>query len=184
MKTISNVELALLELIAESKLASGYELDALVDKRGFRQWAGIGPTSIYVSLRKLKNKAFIAELPYEKRSGKGPAPKKYGITKKGAAVMKETISRGLSENLRGGAMFDLCIAGIGAIGAGAASVALGKRVRGMADAEADLSKRFEMQGGARLPIFVAALFERPLRIMRADLGHTKELIIKLKRGNI
>jgi DNA-binding PadR family transcriptional regulator len=54
---LTNVEIALLQLIREKKLVSGYEIDALIEERGYRNWAGIGKTSIYNTLKKLKKKS-------------------------------------------------------------------------------------------------------------------------------
>ena len=67
---LTNVETALLQLIGEKKLVSGYELNALIEERGYRNWVGIGKTSIYNTLLKLKKKNSFEKKNFPKKAEK------------------------------------------------------------------------------------------------------------------
>ena len=121
---LTNVEMALLQLIGEKGIVSGYELNKLIKERGYRNWAGIGKTSIYNTLRRLEKKQFIKTAVYPKKAGKGPVPKKHSMTRTGfRALRKETLTA-LSGGSRGGNAFELALASIPAAGFKASSAAL------------------------------------------------------------
>lgn len=65
---LSNVEFMLLQMIAELDQASGYDINKLIDQRGYRQWANIGTTSVYAGLKKLNEKELVESEP----TGKNP----------------------------------------------------------------------------------------------------------------
>lgn len=74
MHPISNVEFMLLQMIEECSQASGYDIKKLVERRGYREWANIGMTSIYGGLKKLRDKGWIIPEEFSGKSGKGPMP--------------------------------------------------------------------------------------------------------------
>jgi DNA-binding PadR family transcriptional regulator len=96
---ISNVELMLLELICEQGETSGYKIDQLVKDRGCRIWAGIGTTSIYMGLEKLRKKHFVEFYIDTEKQGKGPSPKKFRITKEGENILKREVAETLASRL-------------------------------------------------------------------------------------
>lgn len=51
MNQLSNVEMVLLQIIAELNQMSGYEINKRIEQRGYREWAKIGTTSIYVGFQ-------------------------------------------------------------------------------------------------------------------------------------
>ncbi len=177
---LTNVETALLQLIGEKKMASGYELDNLIEERGYRNWAGIGKTSIYNTLQKLRKKGFIKSGDFAKKSGKGPAPRKFSLTLEGFNILKAETLSALSGSTRGGNAFELALASIPAAGFKKSAEALMLRVKVLKGNLAGLKKVFEEKGGRQLPSFVRALFERPMRIIEADLKYTEELAEELK----
>lgn len=67
---INNVELTLLEIIREKSNTSGYEIRKIIEERGYREWANIGKTSIYVGIKKLKEKSLITLKTIEKKKVK------------------------------------------------------------------------------------------------------------------
>jgi DNA-binding PadR family transcriptional regulator len=176
---LTNVETALLQLIGEKKAASGYELDDLIEKRGYRNWAGIGKTSIYNTLHKLLKKGFIKISDFRKTSGKGPAPKKYSMTMEGFKTLKKETLTALSGSARGGNSFELAIASIPAAGFKKSSEALKQRVKVLERSLKGLESVFKKQGGDRMPVFVKALFERPMKMIEADREYTQELAEEL-----
>jgi DNA-binding PadR family transcriptional regulator len=177
---LTNVEIALLQLIGEKKLASGYELNRLIEERGYRNWAGIGKTSIYNTLQKLLEKKFIRSKGFAKKSGKGPAPKKYSMTPEGFKTLKNETLSALSGSARGGNAFELAIASIPAAGFKKSAEALRQRVKALESSLAGLKKVFKDQGGDELPVFVRALFERPIRMIIADMEYTEKLSEELE----
>ncbi|MEI7850022.1 MAG: PadR family transcriptional regulator, partial [Chloroflexota bacterium] len=90
-KPLSNVEFALLQLISEQAELSGYMISRLIEERGFREWADIGETSIYIGLEKLNKKEFVEFYIDIDKQGKGPLPKKFTLTDKGKEILKEEI---------------------------------------------------------------------------------------------
>lgn len=179
---LTNVETALLQLTGEKKLVSGYELNALIEERGYRNWAGIGKTSIYNTLLKLKKKKFIQEKEYSKKSGKGPAPKKHSLTLEGFNALKTETLQALQGSVRGGNAFELALASIPAAGFKKSAAALRVRAGNLEKSVSGLKKTFEKQGGERLPVFVRALFERPIIMIEADLKYTRFLAAELEKG--
>jgi DNA-binding PadR family transcriptional regulator len=178
---LTNAETALLQLIGEKKIASGYELDDLIEKRGYRNWAGIGKTSIYNTLHKLFKKGFIKISDFRKKSGKGPTPKKYSMTLEGFKILKKETLTALSGSARGGNAFELAIASIPAAGFKRSSEALKQRVKVLDESLKGLATVFEKQGGDKMPVFVKSLFERPMRMIEADKKYTQELAEELAK---
>jgi DNA-binding PadR family transcriptional regulator len=179
---LTNVETALLQLIGEKKLVSGYELNILIEERGYRNWAGIGKTSIYNTLIKLEKKRFIREKFFSKKSGKGPAPKKHSLTLDGFRALKAETLEALQGSARGGNAFELAIASIPAAGFKKCAAALRVRAGKLESSLAELKNTFEKQGGKKLPVFVRALFERPMAMIQADLKYTRFLSEELEKG--
>lgn len=179
---MTNVEIALLQLIGEKKKASGYELNTLIEERGYRNWAGIGKTAIYNTLLKLGKKGFISESVFLKKNGKGPAPKKYSLTLKGFGSLKQETLAALSGSTRGGNAFELAIASIPAAGFKKSSAALMTRVKVMKGSLNGLKNTYVKQGGEKLPVFVRALFERPMAMIEADIKYTEFLAKELEGG--
>src|SRR3990172_10756332 len=69
MAQIANTEFLLLQIIALQGDISGYEINKLVDKRGYRVWSDIGITSIYVGLDKLSAKKLVKHRVDTKKTG-------------------------------------------------------------------------------------------------------------------
>ena len=75
MRRLTNVEMVLLQIIAEKEGISGYGINQIVKERGYREWADIGMTSIYVGLKKLEDKKLVKFKIHTGKIGKGPVPK-------------------------------------------------------------------------------------------------------------
>lgn len=177
---LSNAELMLLELINEQKEISGYDIELLVRERGYRNWADIGTTSIYVSLKKLTKKELVISYLLEEKSGKkGPKPKIFKLTEKGIEVLKEEILQALSFSRERDIRFDLGLAAMPILSDQEVLLALEQRRRFL---QANLKKmeyNFQLRGGRSLPIHLIALFDHSAHMIRESIRFTESLIDKL-----
>ncbi len=170
---ITNVEMALLEIIKEKNETSGYEVRKIIEERGYREWANIGKTSIYTGIKKLEKKGLITVKTIKKKEGKGPLPNKINLTKLGEKVLVEEIKKALlsQKNLP---LYYLGIAGIGLIKKDIALELLKQREIINQKIIEEINKTFKKQGGDRLPLEAKALFEHPILLLRADTDFIRE----------
>jgi DNA-binding PadR family transcriptional regulator len=171
----------LLQIIGEKGEISGYEIDQLVKKRGYREWADVGTTSIYIGLEKLRKKHLADSYIDTEKQGKGPLPKKFKINQKGIEVLKEEILTTLSSCRERERRFDLGIAGIPFVSPQDAIAALQKRKRFLSKAAKRIEEKFKQQGGEDLPLNVKAVFEHPIFLIKYELEFTDNLIKALRR---
>ena len=109
---LSNTELILLILINEHRVISGYRVNSLIEKYGYRQWAGIGTTSIYVGLKNLEKKGLTeSTMDYEKIT-KGPVGKIFSINKSGKQCLLQELRKGLSKTREHDTRFKIAISGM------------------------------------------------------------------------
>jgi len=83
----------------------GYEIDRLIEDRGYREWVDIRMPSVYKALRELEERGLIAG----EKSGEGlrPSKKTFSLTSKGRRVLKNQIRQCLSNPPRSKTIFDL-----------------------------------------------------------------------------
>lgn len=179
MHPISNVEFMLLQMIAEGGQTSGYDIKKLVDRRGYREWANIGTTSIYGGLKKLSDKGWIAPEDSDEKSGKGPMPTRFALTEAGRIKLKHEILDSLSSTRERDNRFDLGLAALPFIGKDEAIAALRKRLDFLHGALIKVRRKFESQGGARLPLNVRALFLHPISLIESETAFVDRLIQEL-----
>lgn len=179
MKQLSNVEFMLLQIIAESNQASGYDINKLIDQRGYREWANIGTTSIYAGLKKLNNRGFIASEVSGEKSGKGPAPTRFSITEVGMTTLRDEIIVVLSSSRERDNRFDLGLAALPFIDKEAAIEALRKRLDYLEETLKKIKKKYESQGSTRLPLHVRVLFLHPIHLIESERVFVSEIISEL-----
>jgi len=181
MQTLSNVEFMLLQIIAECRQASGYDIKKLVDQRGYREWANIGTTSIYMGLKKLSDKGYIASFEESDggKSGKGPMPTRYTLTESGMDKLKMEILDSLSSTRERDNRFDLGLAALPYIGKDDAITALRKRLELLASTSEKIRQIYESQGGARLPLNARSLFLHSLHLIESEQTFVAGLIHEL-----
>lgn len=182
---LSNVEFMLLGLIAEVDAVSGYEINRLVKDRGYREWADIGSTSIYVGLDKLSKKKLVTFYLDAKKTGKGPLPKKFSLTDEGLEILKDEVIAALTTARERDRRFDLAVATLPIVKPQKAIQALGRRKAFLQEAASRIRKKYKSDGGNRLPPHVKALFEHPLVLIEAEnkfVDHLIDLLAKKKRG--
>lgn len=183
MDIISNVELMLLQLIAECGQASGYDIKKLVDQRGYRDWTNIGTTSIYAGLKKLGDKGWIVSEEPHRKSGKGPLPVCFSLTEAGVAKLKEETISSLSSTRERDSRFDLGLAAMAHIEKDEAISALRTRLDFLEQASVKVRQKYESQGSVNLPLHVRALFWHPLSLIESEQAFVVRLINELLEEN-
>lgn len=179
MSRLSNVEFMLLQIIAESKEASGYQINKLIELRGYREWANIGTTSIYVGLQKLKEKQLIRSEDSGHKSGKGPLPSTYVMMEAGIEALRNEIIISLASARERDNRFDLGLAALPFIGINEALEALRKRQNFLDETLRNIGQKYEAQGGYRLPLHVRALFLHPMSLIENEQTFVANLISEL-----
>ena len=176
---ITNVELALLEIIKEKDETDGYEIKKILEERGYANWANIGKTSIYTGIKKLKKKDLITIKTLKRKEGKGPLPNKISLTKSGEKVLVEEIRKALlsQKNLP---LYYLGIAGIGLIKKDVASELLEQRKIINRKIIEKLKDIFKKQGGNKMSLEAQALFEHPILLIQSDIKFINRFIKKLQ----
>jgi len=172
---LSNTELMLLELAAERGELSGYEIDQLVRERGFREWAGLGRTSIYGGLGRLEKRGLLRSRLDEAKAGRGPLPRRFDLTEDGRQALAAAVAAALSSAAEGSGRFDLALAGLPALAQDQAPAALAERLARLEARAGRVSDRFKAQGGEALPLHVQALFEHRLFLIRYEIAFTTRL---------
>ncbi|QMV41161.1 PadR family transcriptional regulator [Cohnella cholangitidis] len=179
MHPISNVEFILLQLVAECRQASGYDIMKMVDHRGYREWANIGTTSIYAGLKKLSNKGWIASGESDRKSGKGPVPTQFALTETGMIRLKNEIVDSLSSTRERDIRFDLGLAALPLIGKDEAIAALRERLDFLRTATTEIRQKYEAQGAQLLPLNVRTLFLHPIVLIECERTFVSKLINEL-----
>src|SRR4051794_28039078 len=87
-------EAAILGLLAERPM-HGYELDEVIEHRGFRAWTEIGFSSIYFHLKELEKKGLV------RQQGLSPSPKArkaFEVTDEGRQCLSATCLKFIEES--------------------------------------------------------------------------------------
>ena len=179
-KPLSNVEFALLQLLAENGELSGYMISRLIEERGYREWADIGETSIYIGLEKLHKKEFVAFYVDVEKQGKGPLPKKFSLTETGKQILKENVLEALSATRERERSFDLALAAIQFVEPEDALQALETRKLFLSAEAQRINNKFFQQAGPALPKHVQVLFRHPIILINAELEFMDEIINTLQ----
>lgn len=161
---------------------SGYDINKLIEQRGYREWAKIGTTSIYAGLQKLKKKQLIQSDSPSDKFGKGPLPVKFAITEDGKQMLRNEIIDCLSSTRERDSRFDLGIAALPFISKEEASEALKKRIEFLRETSLHIEKKYDSQGGEKLPLHVRALFLHPISLIEKELQFIAQLISELEGG--
>ncbi|KGR76097.1 PadR family transcriptional regulator [Ureibacillus sinduriensis] len=173
---ITNVELMLLQIIREQETVSGYEINQLIKERGYREWGDIGTTSIYVGLKKLSKKQLVNSYLDTTKQGKGPMPRKFEVTDDGVKLLKQNTLESLSSSRERDNRFDLALAGIPFLTTEEVLAALQKRKEFLSEVAININKKFDSQGGKRLPFHVQALFKHPHLLIKNEIEFMDTLI--------
>ncbi len=176
---ITNVESILIQIIYEQKTVSGYEINHLIKERGYREWGDIGTTSIYVGLKKLSKKQLVNSYLDTTKQGKGPMSRKFEVTDNGVKLLKRNTLESLSSSRERDNRFDLALGGISFLTTEEVLAALQKRKVFLSEVAKNINKKFDSQGGIRLPVHVQALFRHPFLLIKNEIEFMDILITSL-----
>jgi DNA-binding PadR family transcriptional regulator len=181
MRNVTNVEMVLLQIIAEKKGISGYGINQIVKERGYREWADIGITSIYVGLKKLEDKKLVKFKIHTSKIGKGPVPKIFYLTEKGKEVLSAEVLFILSESRERERVFDLGVAGIPFVAPKKVKEALVQRKKFLNEHLDKIHNKFKKDGGYQLPVHARYLFRHSLYLIGNELKFIDELMRELMK---
>ncbi|MFD8597892.1 GyrI-like domain-containing protein [Kitasatospora sp. NPDC059646] len=161
---LTAAELTLLGLLVEQP-RHGYELDAVIEERGMREWTEIGFSSIYYLLTRLRERGLI-EQTEGPTSGRDKRRKVFAATAEGRRACAAGAEEAIAE-LR--PVFPRVLVGLAnqpAVDHGRVLEALERRSRALAERIAEVG-RAEAAGPA-VPEFVQAIFDYSLGQLRAE----------------
>jgi len=177
---LSNTELILLILINEHEEISGYQLNAIIEKYGYREWAGVGTTSIYVGLKNIERKSLAKSELDLKKTTKGPVGKLYSITKSGKDLLKTEISSGLSQTREHDKRFKIAISGMNYLENQEINDLLLKRIQFLENEFTRLTKVFKKQK-SEMVFKAEVLFSHTFASIKNEINFTRQLSEKIKR---
>jgi DNA-binding PadR family transcriptional regulator len=88
----------------------GYEINQILEQRGYRNWVDIKFSSIYKALKELETKGLIKGQKSDVKMQ--PSKKTYSITRKGSSLLRNQIVRCLVDPPRANSLFDLGMSAI------------------------------------------------------------------------
>lgn len=167
-RATSLIDAMLLLLLAEQPGTSGYTLDALVEQRGYRAWAGIGSSSIYARLRKLEQRGWATSRPGTEKRGRGPIPRLFTLTHDGGREALSFIRTGLSTTREHDPRFNLALSGMELVGHAEVMRCLQARRRFLQAEHARVSTLSTLPHNHSRP--AQLLFSRSLHAIAAELS--------------
>ena len=178
IKQTTHAELAILGLIFE-RPRHGYEIEAVIEERGMRDWTEVAFSSIYYILRKLEKRKLI-QGRLVLNPGKGPARKVYQITEKGSETWFQATVEALSQPVKGSDPFLLGLAGLPVIPTSQSLEAL-RRYREELQNRKDHVKRRWQTAGDHLPTFLDGMFDFSVTLLDARIDWVERFITRLER---
>ena len=172
---LNNNEYMILSLIWETEKASGYQLNTIINNRGYREWADIGMTSIYITLKKLEQKDLVSSHIATEKTTQGPVAKEYSLTDKGRLLLIEETKKGLSETRERDHRFDL---GLSMIDILSRITALGLIEKRRIYLRSEQKRLSEIYPGRQQCISYsgALLFRHTLQFIRSEITFLEEII--------
>jgi len=175
-------ELTILVILSEGGKLSGYDINKIITERGFREWAGIGSTSIYSGLKKLEKKNLIMLTSSNEKTGKGPVANKYFLTANGMETLLSEVKTTLSSDAYNDSKFDLALSCAVILSkAEFESALLERKEKLMKNMNRVRSEKFEKQGGVKLPPHVVLLFERTFMLFNTEIDFINKVLKDSKR---
>ncbi|MHA2355720.1 MAG: PadR family transcriptional regulator [Candidatus Thorarchaeota archaeon] len=193
--------LAVLSLIGAGA-KYGYEINQILEERGYRNWVDIKFSSIYKALKELESKGLIKGQKSDEKMQ--PSKKTYSITRKGSRLLRRQIVQCLVNPPKANSLFDLGMSAIFQLTKEEAVDSLKKRLVNLdgqihflgsnAEAIKNLDrirtvdpnrivggvKTSEIPADANLGV-VLALFERPHVRLKCERKWLGELVLMIER---
>jgi DNA-binding PadR family transcriptional regulator len=179
---LNNNEYMILSFVWEFETASGYQINATINNRGYREWADVGMTSIYITLKKLEQKKLLDSHITMNKTTQGPAAREYSITEDGRLLLKEETEKGLSETRERDRRFDLALSMIDILIPEDAFGLMGKRKLYLTSEQKRLSEIYEGQQQS-ISFSGALLFRHTLQFIRSEISFLEETISKWEEVN-
>jgi DNA-binding PadR family transcriptional regulator len=180
MYTITNSEYSILVILAELKTCSGYEINNVIQERGFQEWADIGTTSIYNGLKKMEKKGLVESRIDLEKSGKGPVGYKYTVTSDGYNLLITETKTALSKSRERERFFALGIAGSFCINRNEFVTCLNNRLDMLKNEQKRI--RSIVQQHDNLNLQAKLLFEYTFHQIKSEIKYTTETINKIKEA--
>jgi DNA-binding PadR family transcriptional regulator len=177
MYQITNPEYSILVTLLERGQASGYEINRIVEARGFREWADIGKTSVYSALKKLENKGLVEGRLNRSKTGKGPVGRNFIVTDTGASLFLEETKSALSMSRERERYFALGMAGSFVLSRTILKDLLEQRVAMLKSEYERISGRASTE--ERMTFEAQLLFEYTYSRILAEVSFTEKVIAKL-----
>jgi DNA-binding PadR family transcriptional regulator len=176
---MTDAELAILGLVHERE-RYGYEIEAVIEERGMREWTAIGFSSIYYLLKKLEQEGLIRSRLEE--GGRGAARKVYQVTEQGRGQLRaETLVR-LSEARPAPSPFLLGIANAPGLPLEEVITAVEGHRQELMGRMGRVNTAWIRQGKGRLSPLVEALFDYSIAMLRAEDAWVGDLLAKLRQA--
>ncbi len=164
---LSNQEIVILAILSETE-RYGYEIDKILTEKQIRPWDNIAQSSIYAVLIRL-HRMGLADRREVSQSGRPPR-RLYSISESGRAELEEAIFESILDDRRVIGRFEIILFVW-------AMLSSDKRNKLLSSYMALLRGReeyYRTEAGQRINPIEAALFERPLRTVKAEIGWLKE----------
>lgn len=179
---LSNSEFILLQIIYDREITSGYEINQLIKARGYREWADIGTTSIYVGLNKLHKRKLVNSYIDVEKQGRGPVPRKFEITAEGREVLQQETLEALSSTRERDFKFDLALAAIPFVPKEAVLAALQQRKGFLTEVAEGINQKLTTVNKKHVPVNLQALYWHPLILIKNEMEFMDNLIQELSKN--
>jgi DNA-binding PadR family transcriptional regulator len=175
---MTDSELTILGLVHERE-RYGYEIEAVIEERGMREWTAIGFSSIYYLLRKLEKEGLVRSRLEE--GGRGAARKVYQVTEQGRAQLRaETLAR-LSQVRPSPSPFLLGVGNAPGLPLEEVITALEAYRQELMGRMGEVNTAWIREGKGYLPPLVEAIFDYSTTMLRAEDAWVGELLGKLRQ---
>jgi len=177
-QTISDAEFVLLLLISEMPHANGYQLRQTVENRGIEEWAGVSSSSIYVVLKKLEDRKFVASSLDVTKTSKGPKGKVFEVLEGGKPALHNAILEGLSERRENDRRFMIALSGIELIGYNRSIMCLRRRIEFLNETLCKICAKADTQKG--IPLSGKLLFCRTESVIKSEIHWVETAINSIR----
>ncbi|MHB8333129.1 MAG: helix-turn-helix transcriptional regulator, partial [Candidatus Dormibacteria bacterium] len=175
---LTDAELVLLGLVAE-RARHGYELEAVIAKRGVREWTALGFSSIYYVLNKLESRGLVSS---ERPGGQEKGRRTYTLTSAGLAACVEGTRATLERVPLMRAPVLVGMANSPMLPPGQIAESLRRRRDGVAGRIESI--RAARAGQEPLETFVGAIFDHGIGMLQAELSWIENTLSTLKESTM
>ena len=167
--------------IVNEKPRHGYEIEKIIEHRGIRNWVDIRFSSVYNTLSRLERKGLLtSETTLDEKN----RPRKiYRITREGLEKLKEEVFNCLSNPVKQKSTFDLGLANLPVLSKREVLMALNRYLEKLESKKRFYRERIRFFGRAGNDIAVL-LFERPYRLLLAEMRWLRSVVKRIESGEI